>query len=145
MLLSSFPSRRRRGAGFTFLEIMMVVVIIGILAAVVAPRLVGRTKKAKEAATKLSLQGIQNAIKQYEMDMGSFPKKLTDLYEEQDKPWDGPYIDDGSKLTDAFGEEFVYKSPGDHNKRGFDLASKGDDKQENTEDDIVNWRTEEKK
>ncbi len=136
------PRRQRRLGGFTFLEIMFVVVIIGILLALVGPRLAGRTQEARITATRTQMHGIDQAIKNYEMDMGTFPRDLEELIEPRsgdEDMWRGPYIDSDVIPTDAWGEEFIYKYPGDHNRRGFDLYSKGPDRQENTDDDITNW------
>ncbi|CAN5344851.1 type II secretion system major pseudopilin GspG [soil metagenome] len=132
---------KRHSRGFTFLEIMFVVVIIGILLALVGPRLVGKTQSARITATAAQINGVEAGIKNYEMDMGTLPKKLDDLVQEEseDKQYKGPYLGSDEVPKDAWGEEFIYKAPGDHHKRGYDIWSKGPDKQENTEDDIVNW------
>jgi general secretion pathway protein G len=137
----SFRSQSLR-RGFTFLEIMFVVVIIGILLALVGPRLVGRTQKARESTTRAQLKNLETAIKNFEMDTGRFPKTLNDLIEpssEFEKSWEGPYVDSDVVPKDAWGEDFEYKQPGENNKRGFDLWSKGPDTQSGTDDDITNW------
>lgn len=134
--------RTKRRAGFTFLEIMLVVVIIGILVALVGPRLVGRTQEARIKATQAQLSGIESALKTFEMDMGSFPKSLDELVEEpsDNDSWNGPYLATEYVPQDAWNQDFNYKFPGDNNKRGFDLWSKGPDKESGTDDDIGNWR-----
>lgn len=137
------PRLRVRRRGFTFLEIMFVVVIIGILLALVGPRLVGRTKQARITATQTQLVNLGNAIKAYEMDMGDFPEDLEDLIENpgDDDSWNGPYIDSDVVPKDAWGSEFMYDPDGDNNRAGFDLWSIGPDKTDNTgdEDDLPNW------
>lgn len=128
--------------GFTFLEIMFVVVIIGILLALVGPRLAGRAGKARATATAAQIQGLSTAIKNFEVDVGTFPKNLEELMEassDNESSWDGPYVDGNSVPKDAWKQDFRYKFPGDHNKKGFDLWSVGPDKQDNTEDDVANW------
>ncbi len=133
---------RRRKRGFTFIEIMLVVVIIGILVALVGPRLVGRTKQAKVSATKAQISSLENALKLYEMDNGEFPDKLDALLEAPssvEDSWNGPYIDADVVPKDGWNLEFEYSSPGEHNKKKFDLMSAGPDKEMDTEDDIVNW------
>lgn len=135
-------SRRRRPAkGFTFLEIMFVVVIIGILLALVGPRLLGKAEKARKTATEAQIHGLESSIKNFELDMGRLPKKLDELVEEDasDKSWDGPYVDKDVVPVDGWKQDFNYKVPGEHNKRSFDLWSNGPDKAEGTEDDIGNW------
>jgi general secretion pathway protein G len=133
---------RRENRAFTFIEIMLVVLIIGILMAVVVPRMVGRTKTARLGAAKASLKGIGTALSSFEVKAGRFPttqeglaallKKPSDL---NDDEWDGPYLSDFPK--DPWGQEFIYASPGTINA-DYDLISKGPDKQENTADDITN-------
>ena len=84
---------------FTFIEIMLVVLIIGILMAVVVPRMVGRTKTAKVNAAKMSLQGIKTALASFEVKAGRFPTTQEGLQALVAKPsglsddeWDGPYL-----------------------------------------------------
>jgi general secretion pathway protein G len=137
---------RRRHKGFTFLEIMFVVVIIGILLSIVGPRLVGKSEKARIMATKAQMNSVKTALQQYEMHIGAFPttsQGLKALFERpsdvSEDDWDGPYMDGSlSGLKDAWGHEFTYKNPGEHSK-DYDLFSKGRDNQEGTEDDITNW------
>jgi len=134
--------RRNRRSGFTFLEIMLVVVIIGILVALVGPKLVGRTQQARVTASTAQLSSINQSIKSFEMDTGGFPKTLKDLVEsssENEKDWRGPYMDSDAIPKDSWGEEYDYKFPGNNNRKGYDLWSKGPDKQADTEDDITNW------
>lgn len=134
--------RRGRRSGFTFLEIMFVVVIIGILLALVGPRLVGRTERARIQTTRAQLRNLETAIKNFEMDNGTFPRTLEDLIEEPndlERSWDGPYLDSDVIPEDSWGQPFQYKVPGDHNRRGFDLWSSGPDRSDNTDDDIANW------
>lgn len=137
------PIRRHRHAprGFTFLEIMFVVVIIGILLALVGPRLIGRTNEARVTATSAQLKNLAAGIQNFELDMGSFPKSLDELVEDpgDNKSWKGPYLAQDEIPKDPWDQEYNYKAPGDKNKKSFDLWSNGPDKQENTEDDITNW------
>ncbi len=146
-MFQSSPRRRRQG--FTFLEIMMVVVIIGILVALVAPRLAGKTAKAKAVAAKADLSGIGNALAQYEMDMGAYPEQSEGLKGLMEKPssddtgsWDGPYLRKSTLPKDPWKQDYQYKFPGEHNSKDFDLWSNGPDKQSGTADDIANWERE---
>ncbi len=139
MFLSAVRHQRR---GFTLIEIMLVVVIIGILAAVIGPKMAGKTKGAKVSATRQSIKALETTLGLFEIQSGRFPtteeglnallEKPSDLSDEE---WDGPYIKEFPK--DAFGEEFVYRSPGDVTS-DYDLISKGFDKKEGTEDDLSN-------
>jgi general secretion pathway protein G len=139
------PLRSRSRSGFTFLEIMMVVVIIGILLAIVGPRLAGRTQKARVTAAKTQLGNIATALKNFEIDMGSFPEQSEGLKALREKPrsddadaWDGPYLEKEIPL-DPWGQPYQYKYPGEKNPKDFDLWSNGPDKKSGTDDDITNW------
>lgn len=140
--------RRRRG--FTFLEIMLVVVIIGILFSIVGPKLIGKAGKARKQATKAQMGNIKTALSLYEMEVGNFPTTAEGLKALFERPsdvsedlWDGPYLESRSALKDVWKREFVYECPGEHNKDSFDLSSIGKDNKPGTEDDITNWEEEE--
>jgi len=132
--------------GFTFLEIMLVVMIIGLLAAIVGPRIVSQGEKARKKTTALQIQAISAGLKMYALDNGSFPNTQQGLQALLVKPsdvdqnvWDGPYIDATQVPRDGWGREFKFVSPGTHGGNGFDLSSVGADGVENTADDVVNW------
>jgi general secretion pathway protein G len=136
-------ARSRRG--FTFLEIMLVVVIIGILVAVVGPNLVGKTKKAKIGAVKQQIQNLKTALSTFEITAGRFPtteeglEALVQLPSGLDEEeWDGPYIDADVMPDDPWKQPYQYKQPGEKS-RNYDLWSFGPDELDNTEDDIGNW------
>ena len=136
---------RRSTRAFTFIEIMLVVLIIGILMGVVVPRMVGQTKSAKIRACKASIRNIGVALSAFEVRAGRFPTTQEGLQALVTKPsglsddeWEGPYLNEMPK--DPWGQEFIYRSPGEHNA-DYDLISKGPDKQENTPDDIANFAT----
>ncbi|MBL7069215.1 MAG: type II secretion system major pseudopilin GspG [Candidatus Omnitrophica bacterium] len=129
-----------RNKGFTLIEIMLVVAIIGILAAMVVPRLTGRTKQAREAVAKADIEvNMPMALDLYELDIGEFPSGLGSLMDNTDNKddWKGPYLKRVPK--DPWGREYIYNNPGSHNKYGFDLSSSGADGQSGTNDDITNW------
>jgi general secretion pathway protein G len=130
-----------RRKGFTLIEIMLVVAIIGVLAAMVIPRLSGRTRQAKDSVAKADVEvNIPTALDLYELDVGEFPPNLGALL---DNPggkddWKGPYLKRVPK--DPWGKDYHYANPGSHNKYGYDLYSAGQDEQTGTNDDITNWK-----
>lgn len=128
---------------FTLIELMLVVIIIGVLVAMVMPRLVGRSQQARIAAAEADIQAnIALALDLFELDMGRYPtteEGLTALrqYSGQDKDrWKGPYL---KKMPgDPWGKDYIYKCPGSHNN-DYDLYSLGSNGIEGDEDDIKNW------
>ncbi len=126
--------------GFTLIEIMLVVIILGILAAMVVPKLTGRSDEARRSIAKTDIDSnIALAIDLYEVDTGSFPDSLNDLRSAPsgEDNWKGPYLK--KKPLDPWGKEYVYVYPGQHNEDGYDLFSKGKDGTEGNDDDIKNW------
>jgi general secretion pathway protein G len=138
----------RRHAGFTLLEVLLVVVILGLLASLVVPNLMGTREKANRDLTKqLVANGgpLASQINIYKLYMGHYPEKLEDLTRLPDDPAERdqygtePYIKDADSLKDAWGQPLQYKCPGDINKDSFDLYSWGPDMKEGGGDDIGNW------
>src|SRR5688572_5382760 len=108
--------RNNKSRAFTLIEIMLVVVIIGILAAVIGPRLVGQSKTAKIRATKASIEGVKTALGMYEVHMSRFPTTeeglealLTRPADVSEDEWEGPYLREKALPKDAFGKEFIYR------------------------------------
>ncbi|MDD5129682.1 MAG: type II secretion system major pseudopilin GspG [Candidatus Omnitrophica bacterium] len=128
--------------GFTLIELMLVVVIIGALVAMVMPRLTGRGEQARVAAASADINAnIATGLKLYELDNGNFPSTSDGLNALLVKPssaknWNGPYLE--RKPLDPWGKEYEYKSPGEHRKTDYDLYSLGKDGVEST-DDVTNW------
>jgi general secretion pathway protein G len=126
---------------FTLTEIMLVVVIIGILAALVIPRIAGSSERARVTAATTDINGgIKSALGQYEVDNGFYPKSLQDLLVQPGnaKNWHGPYLD--SMPVDPWGNKYIYYYPGKHTPGSYDLLSMGPDQKEGTDDDIGNWQ-----
>lgn len=128
--------------GFTLIELMLVVIIISALAAMVLPRLAGRSEQAREAAAKTDVRAnIATALKLYELDNGQFPSTSEGLQALLVKPasvnnWNGPYLE--KDPIDPWGRKYEYKSPGQNRPQDYDLYSLGNDGQE-SEDDVTNW------
>lgn len=136
--------------GFTLIEIMVVLIIIGLLAGIVVPKLMGRTEEAKRTKTMVQIKNLQSATDLYKLDSGSYPTTDQGLQALVEKPaigeipkkWkEGGYID---KIPmDAWGNNYVYISPGVHGE--YDLYSYGADGEEGGEGknaDIQSWNLE---
>ena len=133
---------RIRSRGFTLIELLLVLVILGILAAIVVPKFSGRTEQAKETAAKTQIAGFSTALDAYEVDTGGYPKGADGLMNLVQAPsdvqgWKGPYMKDVP--ADPWGRPYVYVSPGRNNPNSYDLYSLGADGREGTEDDVANW------
>lgn len=128
--------------GFTLIELMLVVIIIGALVAMVLPRLAGRSEQARVSAAQADISSnIATALKLYELDTGSYPVGDQGLQALLTKPgniknWNGPYLE--KKPLDPWSRDYQYKSPGTHRPQDYDLYSLGKDGQVSA-DDITNW------
>jgi len=133
------PSHKTRQRGFTLIEILLVMTIIAILAAIVIPKMVGRSEQARQTAAHADLSSIKTALDAYEVDNGFYPKSLQDLIQQPNnaRNWHGPYLE--TLPQDPWGNPYVYSYPGRHNPNGFDIYSIGPDGKAGTDDDIGNW------
>ncbi len=128
--------------GFTLIELMLVVIIIGVLAAMVMPRLVGRSNQARIAAAQADIQSnISLALDLFEMDNNRYPTSEEGLPALRSNPsslskWKGPYLKKDPK--DPWGKTYIYKCPGTHSN-DYDLYSAGPNGTESDDDDITNW------
>ncbi len=133
--------------GFTMIEIMLVVIIIGVLAAMVIPSLAGRGEQARKSAAKADIDAnLSAALDLYEIENGKYPTTDQGLESLLQKPtaspvpenWNGPYLKKKKMPLDPWSREYVYVSPGNHNQDDYDLSSLGSDGVE-SKDDITNW------
>ena len=139
--------RERRHRGFTIIEIMVVVVIIGLLATLVIPRVIGRGDEAKRTAAQVQIKEVEQALDLYHLDNGFYPTQdqgLDALVSRPNLPPEPQNYRTGGYLKkvpkDPWGREFIYRMPGDHGE--YDLLSYGPDGQEGGEEknkDITNW------
>jgi general secretion pathway protein G len=131
--------------GFTLVELMLVLIIIGVLVAMVAPRLAGRSQQAKEAAARADINAnLSAALDLFEMHNGRYPTSTEGLDALRTAPagtsqWKGPYLKRPVPL-DPWGKPYVYRSPGQHNREDYDLSSSGPDGADGTADDVTNWK-----
>jgi general secretion pathway protein G len=136
---------RPAGRAFTLIELLLVMVILGILAALVVPKFAGRTEQARETAAKAQIANFGVALDAFEVDNGFYPKGRTGLQDLVVQPrdcpnWKGPYIK-GEVPLDPWGNPYIYECPGRHNPTSYDLMSMGFDGREGGDDDIANWQT----
>ncbi|MFA7257658.1 MAG: type II secretion system protein GspG [Kiritimatiellales bacterium] len=118
--LKSKIINRQSRSGFTLIEIMLVIVIIGIIVGIAVPKITGKVGKANNVAAQASLKALEAAIQSYEMDNLVLPSGLSDLTVQKNN--NGPYVKP-SELNDPWGNPFVYAKPGSHGI-GFDLSCK---------------------
>jgi general secretion pathway protein G len=116
-------------SGFTLVEILVVLVIIGLLAALVGPNIMKSGDKGRIATTKAQIANLEAALDTFRLDIGRYPNSQEGLQALQERPagvdrWDGPYLKKAVP-SDGWGHPFVYKSPGD--KGPFDIVSHGAD------------------
>ena len=136
------PVRSHRG--FTLLELLVVMVIIGLLAAYVGPKYFSQVGKSEVKTTRAQIVGFEKALQQYRLDVGRFPSTEQGLQALVSKPatgakWDGPYLEKTLPL-DPWGHPYVYVSPGEHGD--VDISSTGRDGRpggDGLDADITSW------
>lgn len=138
--------QNQRGArlAFTLIELLLVLVILGVLAAIVVPKFSGRTEQARRTAAVSQISTFGTALDAYEVDMGSYPQGKNGLTALLQQPregtgWRGPYLQKEIPL-DPWGNAYIYDCPGKHNASGYDLSSMGPDARAGNDDDITNWQ-----
>ena len=131
--------------GFTLIELLLVLVILGILAAIVVPKFSGRTEQARMTAAQSQISTFNTALDAFEVDNGYYPKGRNGLVDLVQPPrdsqnWRGPYLKSAIP-NDPWGRPYIYECPGKHNPSSYDLSSMGPDGRSGNEDDITNWQT----
>jgi len=129
---------RRRQAGFTLVELLVVMVILGMLASLVLPNFFGQAEKARQKTTKVQIATLASALDAFALDVGRYPDKNEGLEALVKQPsgveqWDGPYLKKDIP-KDAWGNPYEYKAP--QAKTDYEIVSAGADQKMGSEDDI---------
>jgi general secretion pathway protein G len=133
---------RRSEKGFSLIELIVVLVILGLLAAVVAPNVYNKLAKGKDQIAKIQIKEIEGALQLFSFDMGRYPESAEGLASLVRNPanadsWKGPYLAKALP-ADPWGRPYAYRCPGTYGD--FDLFSFGADGTEGNEDDICSWK-----
>jgi general secretion pathway protein G len=149
--LSTARIRHRRSSragehGFTLVEILVVITIIGLIMALVAPRVLNYLSEAKVKAAKIQIESISSTLDLYYLDTGQYPSTSEGLAALVQRPggvegWNGPYLKGGFVPDDPWGHPYVYRAPGEHG--AYDIISYGSDGQEGgtgTAADVTSWQ-----
>ena len=141
--IRSLRTKRRGAAAFTLVEMLLVLVILAVLAAIVIPKFSGRSQQAKITAAQSQISSIEMALDAFEVDTGFYPQGSAGLNALVDQPsnaqnWKGPYLKKGVP-PDPWGNAYLYTYPGKNNPKGYDLMSVGPDGRAGGDDDITNW------
>jgi general secretion pathway protein G len=124
---------RRKEQGFTLMEMLVVLVVIGLIAAVAIPQVMRLLESAKHKAARIQLETLGQSLNYYQLDIGGYPtteQGLKALWQApgRNETWNGPYVRQERQLLDPWGRPFIYRSPGQ--KGDFDLISLGGDGKE---------------
>lgn len=142
---TSLRSRSGRSAGFTLVELLVVLVILGLLAALVAPRVLSYLGSSKTKTAQLQITSFADALDLYRLDNQGLPTTAEGLKSLVEKPanatgWNGPYLSQNKIPQDPWGKDYQYAAPGQHGE--YDLFSLGADGKPGGEDenqDVVSW------
>jgi len=136
---------KKKEKGFTLIEMLIVMVILGLLAALVGPRMFGKVGKSRQKAAKAQIALFETALDTYRLDTSKYPTADQGLQALRTKPggverWEGPYLPKNIPL-DPWGHAYEYRSPGEHGE--YDIISLGADGTaggEGENEDVVNWK-----
>jgi len=139
-------ARRAAQAGFTLIEMLVVITIIGLIMALVAPRVLNYLAESKVKAAKIQIASFGSALDLYYLDVGHYPTSSEGLTALVQRPgnlttWNGPYLKGDIVPEDPWGHDYLYRSPGEHGP--YDILSYGSDGQEGgtgTASDITSWQ-----
>ena len=136
---------RRRQAGFTLVELLVVLIILGLIAAFAAPRVIKFVGGAKTDSAKIQIERLSGVLDLYRLQVGRYPSDDVGLDALMEQPadapnWDGPYLKKADALADPWGRPYLYRFPGEHGD--YDLYTLGADGQEGGEGedrDLTSW------
>ncbi len=142
---ASLDLRRQREHGFTLVEILVVITIIGLIMALVGPRVLNYLTESKSKAARIQIESFGSALDLFFLDAGRYPTTSEGLGALVQRPgsltgWNGPYVKGGAIPMDPWGKAYVYRSPGQHGP--YDIISHGADGQEGgtgPASDITSW------
>jgi general secretion pathway protein G len=142
---SSLIDRRARQAGFTLIELLVVLVILGLLAAFVAPQVLNYLGKAKSDAASAQIQNVAAILDLCRLDVGQYPAEEDGLEALLEAPpdtprWNGPYVKKRDALVDPWGNLYEYRYPGEHGAYDlFSLGADGNEGGEGEDRDLTSW------
>ena len=136
---------RRLQRGFTLVELLVVITIIGLIMGLVGPRVLNYLTESKAKAAKIQIDSFSSALDLYFLDIGRYPTTSEGLAALVRRPgsvttWNGPYLKNGQVPADPWGHAYVYRSPGEHGS--YDIISYASDGQEGgtgAAADITSW------
>ena len=142
---SRLNRERRADGGFTLLEMLVVLAIMGLLAAIIAPQVLKYLGTSRTQTAKVQIQNVVAALELYRLDVGRYPTQQEGLNSIIAAPstavgWNGPYLQKPSALMDPWGQPYLYRNPGKHGE--IDVYSLGSDKAEGgtgEATDVGNW------
>jgi len=138
--------KRSREAGFTLVELLVVMVILVLLASLVAPRVIGYLGSSRTKTTRIQIESLATALELYKLDVGRYPSQSEGLDALVRRPanvanWNGPYLKKDQVPLDAWGRPYLYRHPGERGE--FDIYSLGADGREGGEgenQDVASWQ-----
>jgi len=140
------PPGRPCERGFTLVELLVVLVILGLIAAFAAPQVIKYLGSAKTDAAAIQIERLSGVLDLYRLEVGRYPSTEEGLEALVERPidaeaWDGPYLKKADALTDPWGRPYVYRQPGEHGEFDlFTLGADGSEGGEGEDQDLTNWQ-----
>ena len=137
--------KHSREQGFTLIELLVVLAILGLLATLVAPRLIKYLGQAKTQTAKLQIEKLSGILDIYHLDVGHYPTQEEGLQALAERPmdegsWNGPYVKKPEELNDPWGHIYIYRYPGEHGEYDlYSLGASGKEGGEGEDREVTNW------